>query len=273
MSGLHLFECVSALLLHVAYSHGEVLATATSGSVRLLSLSGARAHVGLVQVTNSAVGDSHFGSVCGMSPGAADVACRQLGYDFGTVSSSGCRYYGGVDSCGDAATPITMKNLRCSGGEMSVQECEWDVPDASCDHASDVVLHCGVAGMTGGPMEGSARLLSADGAPSIDGTGRLEVYRAGAWSSVCNAGFSAGAATLACKAMGFAGAQPPSGTPMCGAYHGADVCGTKPPQISELACDGHESGLLACPHQAGDDVFCAPEENVAIACEGGVDAR
>lgn len=44
--------------------------------VRLLDATGASSNAGLVQVQ---IGDSSFGTVCGMTLAAADVVCRQLG--------------------------------------------------------------------------------------------------------------------------------------------------------------------------------------------------
>lgn len=260
-------------LLAVASGAGAVVSAHTqpaTGHVRLLDTSGSLASVGLLQIRVAA---EPFGTVCGMNLEAADVVCRQIGFDYGTLSSSGCSGYGGADHCGDATTPIAMKNLRCQGGEMDVQECAWEQPDASCGHASDAIVYCGRTGATGAPPEGSTRLLSHDGAPSIDGTGRLEVFRGGAWTAVCRAGFSSGAAAVACKAMGFAGVKPAPGSNACGTYHGANFCGAEPARISELACVGQEAGLLACPFKADDDVYCAAEENTVIACEGNGDTQ
>lgn len=67
-----------------------------------------------------------------------------------------------------------------------------------------------------------------------------------------------------------------------------DACGSMPPGVSELACSGAESAPLACPHEAGDGVFCgssnallshffllmalgtsaAPSESVVVTCAG-----
>ena len=45
-------------------------------AVRVVDAAGSQSHVGLLQVRT---GDGSFGSVCGLSSGAADVVCRQLG--------------------------------------------------------------------------------------------------------------------------------------------------------------------------------------------------
>ena len=67
---------------------------------------------------------------------------------------------------------------------------------------------------------------------------------------------------LAIKAMGFAGSAGFSG---CSE---GNVCGKVPPHVSALACAGSESSVAQCPMSTGDDVFCAPEESVALSYAG-----
>ena len=114
---------------------------------------------------------------------------------------------------------------------------------------------------------GSLRLLSEGGAPSIDGVGRLEVFLSGAWAPVCSEGFTDGAAAVACKSMGFTGAEPARG----GCVN-AGLCGVNTPHLSNVECVGSESSLLSCPHIEGGDVYCAPEESVVVRCIGDGDA-
>ena len=47
-----------------------------------------------------------------------------------------------------------------------------------------------------------------------------------------------------------------------------NVCGKVPPHVSALACVGSVSSVPQCPMSTGDDVFCAPEESVALSCAG-----
>ena len=46
------------------------------------------------------------------------------------------------------------------------------------------------------------------------------------------------------------------------------MCGKVRPHVSALACAGSESSVTQCPMSTGDDVFCAPEESVAMSCAG-----
>jgi len=204
-----------------------------------------------------------------MNLAAADVVCAQLGYDFGSVSTSPCGSYGGADLCGAVGSPVAMSNLACKGGELDIQECAFSSPETIClGHAHDSVVFCGREGSATGFQEGSVRLLSFDGAPSIDGVGRLEMFHAGAWGPICTSGFTVGAANVACKAMGFTGAHSAAGVAHCGDFSDKNYCGTLAPQVSEMACSGHEATLTACPYEDFDDVFCAAEESVLLRCAG-----
>ena len=183
------------------------------------------------------------------------------GYDYGTLASSPCESYGGSNLCGAAGSPVSMRDLACTGSELSVGECSWSVPDAACSgHALDSVVFCGEVGQPTTP-EGAVRLLSDDGAPSLSGTGALEVHIGGAWSSVC--GVTPGAAAVACKLMGFAGAGAAAGSK--GALSSSAV---QEPRVGDLDCGGSESSLLDCSFREGDDVFCAPAEAALVSCAG-----
>ena len=153
-----------------------------------------------------------------------------------------------------------MRGLACRGSELSVSECSWSAPDQACfGHALDAVVFCGEASRSSTP-EGAVRLLSNEGAPSLTGTGVLEVYVSSAWAPVC--GISPGAVTVACKLMGFAGAAAtPGGALLAGSF-------AREPRVGDLDCGGSESSILDCNFQEGDDVFCAPAEAAVVHCAG-----
>ena len=157
-----------------------------------------------------------------------------------------------------------MADLTCSGSEWSLEECSWSAPDDTCmGHAQDTIIYCSKSEASGSTSKGSIRLISEDGSPSIDGKGRPEIHLDGAWSPICNSGITPGAQTVICKSMGFSGAAA-SGVAKC---LGAS-CGNVAPGFSEVACVGNEENILDCPHQAGDDVFCAPSESILVTCSG-----
>lgn len=233
-------------------------------SARVLDADGLDSRVGRAEMR---IG-SQFGTVCGMNFGAADVVCRSLGYDHGTVGSSGCRNYGGQNLCGPAQSHIAVKALHCSGGELAISECSWEDPDNACmDHTLDTVIYCGDQE----PMstrEGALRLLAPDGSPTTNGHGRLEVFLEGSWAPICSEGFSEVAMAVACRQMGFEGAGSGHAASSCKNAVDGPKCGTVPPHMSELNCGGHETRITSCPHLRGNDVFCACEESVVATCVG-----
>ena len=143
----------------------------------------------------------------------------------------------------------------------SPEECAWSMPDDACmGHAHDTVVYCTGSARASAP-QGAVRLIAPDGSPSIDGVGRPEIFMDNSWSPICSSGVSSGTAGVICKSMGFSGS---SGSAKCS----GGGCGDVAPAVSELSCSGAESGPLACPHEAGDDVFCAPSESLVVTCAG-----
>ena len=63
---------------------GQVSCQAFAGvGVRLVAVPGGAAHAGLLETEVEAGG---YGTVCGLNSQAANVACRQIGFEFGVVS-------------------------------------------------------------------------------------------------------------------------------------------------------------------------------------------
>ena len=159
-----------------------------------------------------------------------------------------------------------MSDLKCSGTEWTLEECSWTAPSEEClTHAHDAIVFCS-NGNIQGESQGQVRLIAQDGSPAIEGQGRPEVLVHGSWSPVCSTGLSSGSPAVLCKAMGFSGVV---GSARCQ----GEECGSIAQNLAELACSGSEGEPLACPHESGDDVFCAPSESVVITCAGDGDAQ
>ena len=72
---------------------------------------------------------------------AADVVCLQLGYDFGSVSTSPCDSYGGSDIWGASGSSVAMSSLACQGGELDIQDCLFSAPYTTRPaHAHDSIV-------------------------------------------------------------------------------------------------------------------------------------
>ena len=62
---------------------GQVSCQAFGVGGRLVAVPGGAAHAGLLEMEMEAGG---YGTVCGLNSQAANVACRQIGFEFGVVS-------------------------------------------------------------------------------------------------------------------------------------------------------------------------------------------
>ncbi|XP_071486164.1 scavenger receptor cysteine-rich domain-containing protein DMBT1-like [Diadema antillarum] len=116
-----------------------------------------------------------WGTVCGDSWDIAEasVVCRQLGFANATDYFP-YAYFGR----GSPTQPIYLDDVRCSGNETELTDCEhngWGIDN--CVHNQDVGVRCFIE-----HSEGDIRLV--DGPTSRDG--RLEIYHNNEWGTVCS---------------------------------------------------------------------------------------
>ena len=90
--------------------------------------------------------------------------------------------------------------------------------------------------------------------------GRLEVFVAGRWGSVCSNGFTQREGDVACRHLGLTGALEVVGTTVFGESRG-------PIALNSVSCAGDEEVLLACVYQLyhGD---CSHNQDVGLRCSG-----
>ena len=115
-----------------------------AGDARVVGIGGILSNVGVLQIRAGDANGNDFGTICGINLAGADVACKQMGYDFGTVSSTPCSNYGGRSVCGAKGSLVAAQNLQCSGEELELSECTWQAPSIACEsHDADSVVYCG----------------------------------------------------------------------------------------------------------------------------------
>ena len=68
---------------------------------------------------------------------AAQVVCRQLGFDAPTAAPGQAYFGSGVG-------PILLDNVMCTGEEETLLECQHSLQDHDCGHAEDAGVVCGV---------------------------------------------------------------------------------------------------------------------------------
>ncbi|XP_060067992.1 deleted in malignant brain tumors 1 protein-like [Ylistrum balloti] len=206
--------------------------------------------------------DEKWGTVCDDKwsdhPQNAQVACRQLGYKSGTHRK--------VYSNELASSIKTwMDNVECLGNETRIQECPFNGwGDENCFHEEDIYLKCD---------EHKGNLTRLVGGVD-EYEGRLEVYHAGQWGSVCIDQWDKFVlnAHVACRQLGYT----------AGSFRLVTTTeqGKGPFWMDDIECNGDEVNLFdcnfkgwgstKCSHAANNDVFlqCIPNKGDIKLAEG-----
>ncbi len=225
-----------------------------------------------------------WGTVCldGWDLVDAHVACGQLGYDIAHQSVGGAPY-------GPGQGPIWMDQVQCVGPEPRLDACAFNgFGNHDCVHAQDIGISCDADGDGDGvgdrvdncPLAVNPEQWDADnngigdgcdpaGAPAADdlrlvgggaaNEGRLELYHAGEWCTICSHGFGVGDARAACTQLGYDVAlqyAPRS--------FGAGV-GTI--WLEDLGCQGNEARLVDCQHSPFAFTDCDHNDDMGISCD------
>ena len=100
----------------------------------------------------------------------------------------------------------------------------------------------------------AVRVIPENGGPST--IGRLEIYNAGEWGSVCDRGWDQLDAIVACVRMGYQGGN---------MYTNTAGPGSGTVWLADLECTGAETSLKSCTHSAWGvtDNYCRRHDNDA----------
>ncbi|XP_060073519.1 deleted in malignant brain tumors 1 protein-like [Ylistrum balloti] len=215
----------------------------TNVQVRLVN--GSNSNEGRVEVFYN----NTWGTICDDYWGAVDakVICRMLGKPtIGAVAKTNAFY-------GPGAGPILLDNVNCLGNETSISQCGnrgWGINN--CGHREDAGVIC--AGRT---QVTPVRLVG--GVSRYEG--RLEVYHAGVWGTVCDDMASFHTATVVCNQLGYSGGIPSF---RGNAFYGA---GTGRIWMDDLRCSGTEISLDGCDfNQPWGTNDCDHSEDLGIVC-------
>ncbi|KAM9803897.1 neurotrypsin [Neosynchiropus ocellatus] len=241
-----LLECRSRRFVSGDCGHGNeagVICTepeATAVPVRLVG--GLEDFEGRVEVYHA----GRWGTICGdgWDDTDAEVVCRQLGLG-GAARSWKLAHFG------SGTGPIFLSGVRCSGNELSLEDCprdKWQQQD--CDHSEDVGVSCNPY------TDGSVRLVGAN-APW---EGRLEVYHQGEWGSVCDDNWTQLNAQVVCRQLGLRGRAEVAPDGMFEEGRGKIL-------LDEVECRGNEVSLTSCRHSGWGQHDCSHSEDVRVRCE------
>ena len=100
-----------------------------------------------------------------------------------------------------------------------------------------------------------------DGASSSEG--RVEVFAGGVWGTVCDDSWGLDDATVVCRQLGFLSALEAVSNAFFGRNEGLDIL------LDDVACNGAEESVLACPHNGLRRHNCFHGEDAGVRCEAG----
>ncbi|PVD22131.1 hypothetical protein C0Q70_17935 [Pomacea canaliculata] len=212
----------------------------------IIRLTGVNRYTGRVEIQAYGI----WGTVCDDSfdSRAAQVVCRMLGYQGGTVIPA--------STIGDGTGPIWLDDIRCLGTESSLMNCtRKNLGVNDCQHDEDVGVSCTRKIPRTNFSSLQIRLVGNN-----QWQGRLEVFYNNTWGTVCDDHFDSKAARVVCTQLGLSTWRPIS---LVTAAFGQ---GTGPIWRDDVVCSGTESSLVSCRHASIGTNDCRHSEDVGIIC-------
>ncbi|XP_028399552.1 uncharacterized protein LOC114522963 isoform X3 [Dendronephthya gigantea] len=194
--------------------------------------------------------NGQWGTICddGWDLQDARVACRQLGYADAVVELDGSQVPSGSGR-------IWLDNVACTGEEENIAECPSNgLGNEDCSHSEDAGVECSRTVLVDNPVQ-----LRLQGPLSKNGTGRVEVFFAGEWGTVCDVGWDIQDAKVACRQLGYRNAirplqgdQAPSGSGRI--------------WLQEVSCTGEEQDITSCSHPGWGKQSCEHSKDAGVEC-------
>ncbi|KFR05284.1 Neurotrypsin, partial [Nipponia nippon] len=234
-----------------------------------------------------------WGTICGShwDNNDATVVCRQL-----ALGEKGTAKH--IPFSGLGLIPVYWSEVRCRGDEENILLCEKDIwQDGTCPQKMAAAVTCssslgkkkihtvcnftnrlclllryGSVGMTfltvnvDDITQGTAKFLPspvftpvrlAGGNNAYEG--RVEVYHAGQWGTVCDDQWDDADAEVVCRQLGLGGVA----KAWSQAYFGE---GSGPVLLDEVRCTGNELSIEQCPKSSWREHNCGHKEDAGVSC-------
>ncbi|XP_014001229.1 deleted in malignant brain tumors 1 protein isoform X1 [Salmo salar] len=201
--------------------------------------------------------DGSWGTVCDDNWGFLDaqVVCRELSCGPATEAPQQAHF-------GEGSGSILLDDVACMGSEGSLLECNsGGIGNHNCGHDEDASVTC----MT--EQEDPDRNMVPDDGPLIrlvDGpnqcSGRVEVYYAGQWGTVCDDDWDVSDADVVCRQLSCGWAMDAPGQAWFGMGVGIPIL------LDNIACVGTEGTLFDCPSEAIGQHNCMHPEDASVVC-------
>ncbi|XP_017293033.3 neurotrypsin [Kryptolebias marmoratus] len=213
-------------------------------------------HQGAVRLVGSSLSGSgrvevylngQWGAVCNShwTDRDASVICRQLGLgDIGMALQH--------SQFGSGSGLFHYERLGCRGDEATLSKCRSRTfVTGDCSHGNEAAAACA-------PPEGSGPPLRLVGGEE-DFEGRVEVFHAGRWGSVCDDQWDDRDAEVVCRQLGFGEVA----KAWSWAHFGQ---GSGPILLDAVKCTGNELFLDQCPHGDWEQHNCDHMEDAGVSC-------
>uniref|UniRef100_A0A669EHH2 SRCR domain-containing protein n=1 Tax=Oreochromis niloticus TaxID=8128 RepID=A0A669EHH2_ORENI len=172
----------------------------------------------------------------------ANVVCRQMGCGQARAALQSAAF-------GQGSGHIWLDDVSCLGNEQSMTDCKHQPFGVhNCVHGEDAGVIC--------EFNSPVRLVNGHSYCS----GRVEVFNAGEWGTVCDDSWDLNDVSVVCRQLG-------CGRARAALQSAAFGQGSGPIWLDDVACSGSELSLTDCSHSGFGVHNCGHSEDAAVICE------